>query len=51
MGLAVIICHFFRKFCQDEDEDEEYRNKNRDMELGEPTVHEVADDEPVGTTV
>ena len=23
MGLAIIICHFFRKFCQDPDPEEE----------------------------
>ena len=30
MGLAVIICHFFRKFCQepDEEEDAEYRRES-----------------------
>ena len=23
MGLAVVVCHFFRKFCQDPPQDEE----------------------------
>ena len=22
MGLAIVICHFFRKFCQDPDDEE-----------------------------
>ena len=28
MGAAVVICHFFRKFCQDDEDDDEYKNNS-----------------------
>ena len=31
MGFAVVICHFFRKFCQDDDEVDDEYNKQEDM--------------------
>ena len=30
--MAFVICHFFRKFCQDDDEDEEYTNADKPQE-------------------
>ena len=35
MGLAVIICHFFRKFCQEhpEEHEEDDHFKKGDMEM------------------
>ena len=33
MGFAVVICHFFRKFCQDDDEVDDEYNKQEDMRV------------------
>ena len=31
MGLAIVICHFFRKFCQDPALEEEQAQKDKEL--------------------
>ena len=38
VGMGLVVCHFFRKFCQDPDEEEVSRVEDADPQDNEVTA-------------
>jgi hypothetical protein len=44
MGFAVVICHFLRKFCQDDDEVDDEYNKRDNVRASGACTQDQADE-------